>query len=102
MENKDRQQRLIGKWKKITTTMCSEIYPDGLEFREHGIYGGQKGEEAGEFTLWGAGEYQAVAKNRVKISTANDAEIVYEFSIFGDVLIFVDRDGCEFQYRRVE
>lgn len=102
METKDRQKRLVGKWKKITTTRCSEIYPDGLEFRERGIYGGRKGEEGREFTWWDAGEYQVLAKNQIKISTANDAEIVYEFSISGDILTFVDRDECEFQYRRVE
>lgn len=96
------QENLIGRWKKVTTTKCSEIYPDVLEFLEYGMYTGMRGEEGKEFSWWDTGEYQVLSESQVKISTANDAEITYEFSISGDVLTFTDNDGCEFQYRRIE
>lgn len=102
MEIKDRQKGLAGRWRKATTTKCSEIYPDDLEFTESGTYLGEKGGGKGEFTWWDLGEYEVLAENQVKISTANDAEMVYKFSISADVLTFVDKDGCEFQYHRVK
>ena len=32
---------------------------------------------------------------------ANDREIVYEFSLTGDEVVFVDEQGCRFAYRRL-
>lgn len=85
---------------KLTTTRCSETYPDELEFLESGIYVGRKGETANKFTLWDAGEYEVLSEDQVRISTANDEEIVYRFAISGATLKFVDEDECEFQYRQ--
>lgn len=101
MESSESQKSLVGIWKKLTTTKCSEIYPDDLEFTKRGTYVGKKRQGAGEFTWWDSGEYEVLTENQVKISTANDAEIIYRFSIFGNVLTFVDEDGCEFQYHGV-
>lgn len=86
----------------LGTAECSDIYPDEIELFESGTYEGRKGEAGGEFTLWDAGEYEVLSEDRIKISTANDAEIVYRFAISHDRLTFVDEDGCEFKYRRVE
>lgn len=101
MESSESQKSLVGIWKRLTTTKCSEIYPDDLEFTKRGTYVGKKRQGAGEFTWWDSGEYEVLTENQVKISTANDAEIIYRFSIFGNVLTFVDEDGCEFQYHGV-
>jgi hypothetical protein len=92
---------LVGKWQKRSTTECSKTYPDNVEFFERGTYVGQK-QSRGSFTLWDAGEYQVLSANQVKISIATDAIKTYQYSIARDVLTFVDPDGCELQYRRVE
>lgn len=102
IRKKDMQMTLVGSWKKITTTKCSEIYPDNIEFQERGIYFGQKEPEAKVHPLWDSGGYEVLSDNQVKISTANDAEIIYSYSISGNVLTFVDKRGCELQYLRVE
>lgn len=91
--------QLVGKWEKTTRSACSQMYPDHIEFQERGLYYGQK-EPQGTFTQWDVGTYEIVDPTHVKISTANDAIISYEFSISNDVLKFEDLDGCEFKYRR--
>jgi hypothetical protein len=95
----DKSKNLIGKWKKISTAKCDETYPDELEFFE-ARYLGQKG-QGQRFIWWDAGGYQVVAADRVKISIATDEQVVYRFSVSENVLTFVDREGCEFQYRQV-
>jgi hypothetical protein len=98
-ETADTSKDLIGKWKKISTAKCDETYPDGLEFFE-ATYLGKKG-QGQRFIWWDAGGYQVIAADRVKIEIATDEQVVYRFSISENVLTFVDREGCEFKYRRV-
>ena len=43
-----------------------------------------------------------VDARHVCISTADDAEITYEFAITGRRLIFADAAGCTFEHERVE
>lgn len=89
---------LIGRWRKTTRSPGDEIYPNEIDFTDRGVYFGTK--EPGEFTLWDSGGYEALPAGRVRISTANDAEIVYRFSVEDDVLTFTDEKGSRFQYRR--
>ena len=88
-----------GKWKKVSTTQCGEGYPDEIEFYERPRYLARKGPGQG-FIWWDAGSYEVAGESEVRISTASDEQVSYRFSIAGELLNFVDRDGCEFQYRR--
>jgi len=91
---------LTGKWKKISTTSCGDGYPDEIEFFERPRYLAKKGPHQ-SFVWWDAGGYEVVGQNQVEITIATDAPTLYRFSISGDLLTFVDDQGCEFQYRRV-
>jgi hypothetical protein len=90
---------LRGAWEKITFSPCSEPYPDRLEFRDHGRYVGQK-DMPGIFTTWDVGSFERVSDKQVKISTASDSIVSYEFSAAGDIITFVDPQKCEIKYRR--
>ena len=94
-------QTLIGTWQKMTSSRCSEAYPDRIEFRENGLYFGRK-DPPGSFTIWDAGKFTVTGENRVQISTANDANLTYGFSISKGVLTFLDSEECEFQYRKAQ
>ena len=92
-------ERLVGRWEKVTRSACAEPYPDELEVRANGIYEGRKEDAGGGFTTWDVGVFRPHGAT-VEISTANDAHIAYEFSLAEDVLTFVDPSGCRFEYRR--
>jgi len=94
---------LIGRWEKVTGSQCAEKYPEHLQFTERGIYFGKSEETSTSLyhTVWDAGRYLITDEQNVKLSTSNDAEVVYRFSASNDLLIFRDQDGCEFEYRRV-
>lgn len=94
-------KEIWGKWIKITRSRCSELYPDELDFHETGIYFGKKGEETRHFTIWDAGDYYIISDDLIKISTANDEEITYQFWIDGRTLKFKDNKGCEFSYKKI-
>jgi len=93
--------KLAGTWKKISTATCDQAYPDEIEFFERPRYLGKKGPHQG-FILWDAGSYEIVQENQVKISTATDEQVLYQFSLSGDLLTFIDPEGCEFKYQRVK
>jgi hypothetical protein len=95
----EKRKALVGMWQKVTATPCAEKYPDDLEFHERGTYFGKKG--PGDFTWWDVGSYEVLAEDHVKISTATDAVIPYEFLLSGNTLTFVDQDQCQFSYHRV-
>ncbi len=90
---------IIGIWKKDSVSNCNMKYPDFLEFYQNGTYAGKK-ERIGDFSLWDVGEYTIISTSQIKISTANDAELIYQYSISGEKLKFKDSDSCEFQYYR--
>lgn len=90
----------MGSWEKTTADPCSQVYPDTIQFQENGLYFGQK-EPSGTFSQWDVGTFEVVSPEEVKISTANDAIITYEYTILNDQLQFVDPDGCAFDYRKV-
>jgi hypothetical protein len=91
---------LGGTWKKIEQADCDRQYPDEIEFRE-ATYLGRKGPGQG-FIVWDAGGFEIVGPDEVKIQIATDEQVPYRFSLAGDELTFVDREGCEFRYRRLE
>jgi hypothetical protein len=93
-------KHFVGSWEKITRSSCSNLYPDTIQFKESGIYFGQK-DPPGTFIQWDAGTFEVISHKQIKISMANDAIVVYEFSIQNDVLTFIDPDGCEYSYRRI-
>jgi hypothetical protein len=95
-----RKEQLIGDWEKTTISLCSQAYPDRIRFQPNGLYFGQK-DPPGTFSVWDVGKYMVINEKQVSISTANDANVTYESSIFDDVLTFIDPESCEFQYRRV-
>lgn len=97
----DQKKNLAGKWRKVTTTKCSDNYPDHLEFLDKNIYFGLKENEEVGGTLWDSGGYKIVSDSQIRISTANDEQIIYDFSISNASLTFVDKDGCELKYVRV-
>jgi hypothetical protein len=90
----------VGNWEKLTSSQCSQLYPDQLEFRERGVYFGHKN-QPGMFTLWDVGSYEIISPTQVKISLANDAIITYQYSLTNGILAFVDPSQCEFKYRWV-
>jgi hypothetical protein len=90
---------LVGKWKKISTADCDASYPHEIEFFERPRYLARKGPGQG-FIWWDAGTYEVVDDNQIKISTATDEQVLYRFSLSGDVVTFVDKNGCEFRYQR--
>ncbi len=91
--------QIVGNWEKITSSACSQVYPDRIQFQEGGLYTGQK-DPPGTFTQWDVGSFEIIDPKHIKISTANDAIVTYEFSILNDVLKFVDPNNCHFEFRR--
>jgi hypothetical protein len=106
LDSKSRGKIILGNWLKIHHTECSRRYPARLEFRENGVYlvrpevGATK-----EHPIWDGGEYEIISEDQIKISTANDAKLIYNFSVSesegGKILIFLDGQGCKFQYSAV-
>ena len=90
---------LAGKWKKISTAPCAQVYPAEIEFFERPRYLGRKGPDQG-FIWWDAGSYEVVSENQVRLSVATDAQTLYRFAISGYILTFIDDESCEFQYCR--
>lgn len=94
------QSTLIGHWERITNSHCSQAYPTQVEFRENGLYLGT-GAQLSIAPGWDQGTYEVTSPTQVRISTAHDAVLTYQFSIVNHTLLFVAPDGCEFQYRKV-
>ena len=91
---------LTGRWERIAGGgPCSEPYPDRIAFQSGGLY--QASSEPARFTLWDVGTYEVTGPNRVKLSTANDAVVAYEFAIAGDSLTFIAPDACRIGYRKL-
>lgn len=95
----EQKAEFIGIWEKKTDAPCSRVYPARIQFRESGLYYGT-GAKSGQSPEWDIGTWEIASPTRVKISTAHDAIITYEFSISNGILTFVDPVGCEFKYQR--
>ncbi len=94
------RKRLIGRWHKVRSLECADAYPEELEFLDRPRFAGTKGPNQ-RFIIWDVGGYEVVGKNRLRIDTASDEQVIYEFQLAGDLLRFVDRDGCQFEYKRI-
>ena len=90
---------LVGSWRKDGAHNCKMLYPDRIELRANGLYHATS-EDRGRHPYWDSGTYEILSPGTVKISTANDAEILYKFNIVDDKLTFEDPAGCRFSYRR--
>ncbi|HKN44621.1 MAG TPA: hypothetical protein VJW23_11925 [Propionibacteriaceae bacterium] len=90
---------LVGSWRKADAPSCAEKYPEWLTFST-GTYRGLRGERQG-FIWWDAGTYRIESYRRILLSVATDELVAYEIRLTGDVLAFVDSDGCRFTYQRV-
>ena len=91
---------IIGNWKKVTSEVCADRYPDELQFLDAGIYLTRIPD--GEFKYWQSGDYEFGGDNRIRIQTANDAMQAYEYSIDADgKLLFIDDKQCQVEYRRI-
>ena len=91
--------RLVGHWRKLGTPSCAAAYPDELEILGRGSHRGRQ--KDGGYAVWDVGSVEIVGEGRVRMSTANDAEPVYQFKLDGEHLTFVDPEGCSFTYERV-
>ncbi|MGQ0603292.1 MAG: hypothetical protein ACT4QE_16540 [Anaerolineales bacterium] len=91
----------FGNWEKATAAECSRLYPETLQFQRNGLYQGQK-DPAGTFTMWDVGTYETISDTQIKISTATDEIVTYEFTLQSNTLTFVDPEGCRFEYQRVQ
>jgi hypothetical protein len=91
---------LTGRWVKSGGGPAKVPYPDDIEFHPDGSYRGSRGLGGGDFTIWDVGEYRIVEPGRVRISTATDRRIVYEYGRQADELTFTDPDGVSIVYRR--
>jgi hypothetical protein len=90
---------LLHRWQKTSRTACAERYPDRIEFRDGGLYFGEK-DPKGSYTLWDAGTWELPPGGQIRISTANDAVVTYNVAKSDDTLTFTDTDNCEIQYRK--
>jgi hypothetical protein len=91
--------QFVGQWEKITTSPCSQIYPDRIAFQENGLYFAQNNPHS-PMIIWDTGRYTVVSAQQVRITLANDASDLYAFSISNGILTLVDSRNCEFQYRK--
>ena len=91
---------LAGRWRKVSSAACAAAYPQ--EARPGGRRPVHRLEQgpSDHHPIWDRGGWQETGPGRVRISLANDAEREYEVSLDGDVLTFVDADGCRFEYAR--
>lgn len=92
--------KLEGKWKKVSTEQCAELYPDEIEFYDRPRFLAKKGPNQ-RFISWDAGSYEVVGNNQVNLSTATDEIVAYKCDFKDDLLTFVDNAGCKFSYRRM-
>ena len=88
-----------GKWQKVSTSECGNLYPDEIEFFG-ARYLGRKGRSGGLTIVWDAGTYAVDGPGRVKITTSTDEQVIYRYTLEGDTLTFTDPHGCELRYSR--
>jgi len=96
----DKNQRFYGTWVRTAAPAGGDSYPDRIEFKKNGLYFGKK-EQTDTFTCWDVGTFEVLGEKQVKISTANDALITYQFTLSKDTLRFGDPEGHQLDYRRL-
>ena len=95
------RQQLTGRWRRVTASSSSVPYPDEISFAPNGLYHGTRGEDGRDFTVWDVGRTDILSDHEIRISTANDKEIVYRFHLAADDLTITDAESAELTYRRI-
>ena len=90
---------LLGFWQKISNDDCGKAYPGILEFKEKGLYFAHKSEND-TYTIWDVGTYSLDGDTKIKLSTANDAVISYNYAVLGDKITFEVSDSCTVTYQK--
>src|SRR5574341_371903 len=93
--------QLVGFWEKVTSSECSRIYPQRLEFNENGLYHAQNRPDS-PMVIWDTGTYRMESSGLVRVSLANDSTQLYECSISENTLTFVDANNCRFMYQKIK
>ena len=96
---------VVGDWVRASELPSSArfAYPERLEIREGGIYLIPQAEIYKYAPLWQGGAIEAVegAPDRIRLQSANDAMLEYDWSLGDDALTFVVEDHLEIVYRRM-
>jgi hypothetical protein len=95
-------QALIGTWEKVSGDPKSDVYPRILTFKENGLYTGTGASPSAEKPWWDIGTFDIVSGDEIKISTANDMMVTYQFNIEENTLTFIDPEKCRFSYRKIQ
>jgi hypothetical protein len=89
---------VAGRWRKVSRSDCSALYPELLELEPGGRYTGWNEAPSAYHPLWDRGGWEATGPDRLRISLANDAVHEYAVERDGDALVFDDGDGCRIEY----
>jgi hypothetical protein len=93
---------LTGRWRRETTDEYAWRYPAEVTFAAGTTFVGTRGADQG-MVVWDAGIYRLEDDDRtLVVSTSTDELVSYRIRIEGDTMSFVDSDGCEVTYRRVD
>lgn len=91
---------LVGQWIRVSQGPAAEIYPERLQFTERGTFAGSNAHDSRWHPIWDTGVYKLVGDGKVRLSTANDAEIEYPVWSEGEELTFAIGERAEVKYRR--
>lgn len=91
---------LVGRWIKVTDAPQTERYPDRLEFSNRGTFVGANDSASRYHPCWDVGQFQVAPGGKIRIATANDAQIDYLASLSGDELVFTVGEKDTVRYRR--
>lgn len=91
---------VLGRWKKITNSACSGLYPSVIDFKPNGLYSTESDPQTPIHPIWDVGTFSQ-STNQVSLSTSNDAVIAYKASQANEQLTFQAPDGCVVTYKRL-
>jgi hypothetical protein len=94
-----RDDPLIGLWRKVGNPPCAAGYAAELRIEPNGLYFGAT-DPPGAFTWWDSGTWRVKTPGQLALSTANDAVVVYAYSLRGQTLTITDTLGCCISYQR--
>ncbi|MDZ4719872.1 MAG: hypothetical protein SH847_15590 [Roseiflexaceae bacterium] len=95
----NRRDQLVGRWRRVTSAACAELYPAEIEFFES-TFLAHKGPQQ-RFITWDAGSYRINPDGTATLSTATDELIAYTMRLAKTQVHFVAPDGCTFTYERI-
>ncbi|MCX8031143.1 MAG: hypothetical protein N3A59_06155 [Thermodesulfovibrionales bacterium] len=95
------KERFLGLWKKQTDLPCSQIYPIFIEFHSNGLHY-STGAKVGLLSACDTGSWEIINSRQIKISTISDTILAYKYLLSDDEFTFIDSQGCEFLYQKVQ